>query len=393
MSDDRQALEQLVMDQDLEELENLLDEFNIFEVLGAVRVELRHSEFLAYLMNPQQNHGLGDDFVKKFLQKALVNIDQSSLAVSAIDVDVWGFDEIEIKREWNNIDILLLSDDHKFAVVIENKIYSNEHSNQLQRYRNIMEQNYPNWKTIYIFLTPEGDIPSDKNYIPVSYELVCSIIENIIETRKNSLGNDVRTIMQHYSTMLRRHILSNSKIQDLSRKIYKKHKVALDLIYENKPDTQLEMFDYLSEMIKETPNVILEYSTKSYIRFMPKEWDIPFLKEGGSWVESGMILLFEFINQPNRLRMKLGIGPGPKETREVIFDMTEQENGLKLPPRGGMGKDYGTIYMRDILSKDKYKDAFIDDLFLKVKTNWEEFLKTDFERIKSVVQRQDWFPK
>ena len=71
MSDDRQALEQLVMDQDLEELENLLDEFNIFEVLGAVRVELRHSEFLAYLMNPQQNHGLGDDFVKKFLQKVV----------------------------------------------------------------------------------------------------------------------------------------------------------------------------------------------------------------------------------------------------------------------------------------------------------------------------------
>ena len=52
MNEDRKTLEDLVIDNpDLERLEALLEEFNIFEVLGAVNVELRHSEFLAFLMN------------------------------------------------------------------------------------------------------------------------------------------------------------------------------------------------------------------------------------------------------------------------------------------------------------------------------------------------------
>lgn len=57
---DRQALTALVVDNsDLERLEALLDQFNIFEALGAVRVELRHSDFLAFLLNPKQSHRLG----------------------------------------------------------------------------------------------------------------------------------------------------------------------------------------------------------------------------------------------------------------------------------------------------------------------------------------------
>jgi len=142
--------------------ETLLDEFNIFEVLGAVRVELRHSEFLAFLMDPQQSHGLGDDFVKKFLQKALVGVDQSGLPVSAIDLDIWSLDDLEIRREWQNIDILLISENNKFVVLIENKIWSSEHSNQLQRYYQIVTHAFPDWKILSLYLNPEGLHPSNE---------------------------------------------------------------------------------------------------------------------------------------------------------------------------------------------------------------------------------------
>ncbi|MBI3980347.1 MAG: hypothetical protein HY331_19405 [Chloroflexi bacterium] len=51
---DRQALEVLVVDNpDLERLEALLDQFNISEAVGALRQELRHSDFLAFLLNPR----------------------------------------------------------------------------------------------------------------------------------------------------------------------------------------------------------------------------------------------------------------------------------------------------------------------------------------------------
>ncbi|HEU5368889.1 MAG TPA: PD-(D/E)XK nuclease family protein [Ktedonobacterales bacterium] len=64
----RKALEALVVDNpDLERLEALLERFNIFEAIGAVRQEVRHSDFLAFLLTPQQNHGLGDAFLKRLI--------------------------------------------------------------------------------------------------------------------------------------------------------------------------------------------------------------------------------------------------------------------------------------------------------------------------------------
>ncbi len=62
----------LVGNRDLERPEALLDRFNILEALGVVRQELRHSDFLAYLMDPRDNHGLGDTFVKRLLQRVLM---------------------------------------------------------------------------------------------------------------------------------------------------------------------------------------------------------------------------------------------------------------------------------------------------------------------------------
>jgi hypothetical protein len=49
--EDRTALEKFVTNnQELERLEALLAEFNIFEAIGVVRQELRHSDFLAFLL-------------------------------------------------------------------------------------------------------------------------------------------------------------------------------------------------------------------------------------------------------------------------------------------------------------------------------------------------------
>jgi hypothetical protein len=53
--EDRQALEAFVVENDdLETLEGLLEQFNIFEALGVARQELRHSDFLAFLLDPRQ---------------------------------------------------------------------------------------------------------------------------------------------------------------------------------------------------------------------------------------------------------------------------------------------------------------------------------------------------
>ena len=84
-----QSLNDLIINNpDMERLESLLAQFNIFEALGAVRVELRHSDFLAYLLDPLGNHGFGDAFVKRLLQTLLQGLPPSSLPVKPIELDL-----------------------------------------------------------------------------------------------------------------------------------------------------------------------------------------------------------------------------------------------------------------------------------------------------------------
>ena len=66
---DRKVLEAFAVNNlDLGRLEALLDRFNIFEAVGLVWQEVRHSTFLAFLLDPRASHGLGDAFTKRLLR-------------------------------------------------------------------------------------------------------------------------------------------------------------------------------------------------------------------------------------------------------------------------------------------------------------------------------------
>ena len=201
---DQQALEAFLLDNsELGELEALLNEFNIFEAIGAVRQEVRHSHFLAFLLNPRERHGLEAAFAQQVLLAA-IRTSEIETVVTPIDLALWELDDLQVLREWQNIDILLLDETHHFAVIIENKVGSGEHSGQLSRYWRIVQGRYPGWRIMGLFLTPDGRDPSDGRYIPLDYDLIHDLVMEMAETRASTLGADVQTLMRHYSQMLRR---------------------------------------------------------------------------------------------------------------------------------------------------------------------------------------------
>ena len=387
--EDRKALEDLVLDNaELELLETLLDRFNIFEAIGAVRQELRHSDFLAFLLDPQQAHGLGDAFAKKLLQKVLSSQAPSPLPITPIDLDVWSLDQLLVLREWRDIDILLVDEDktHQLVVIIENKIDSTEGTGQLERYYERVQRDYPGWKTLGIFLTPEGDAPSNENYLPVGYGLICELIESISASKASSLGEEVKILMDHYTRMLRRHIVSESEIVELCRRIYQKHRRALDLIYEHRPDQQAVIHDALQGLISQTSELVLDHSSKGKIRFTTREWkDAPTLLVAEGWTASKRILLFEFHNSPNSLRLKLVIGPGPKETRQRLFDIAHK-NKPPFKPEKSLYKYWNTIFNRQFLSKRSYENDDEDEIQEGIENNWTRFLDHDLPKIREAIK-------
>ncbi|MCL5257176.1 MAG: PD-(D/E)XK nuclease family protein, partial [Chloroflexi bacterium] len=309
---DQKALEALIVDNpDLERLEALLGQFNIFEAIGAVRQEVRHSNFLSFLLNPRETHGLGDEFAKRFLQRVLLTSPQPEMPLRPIDLDLWSLDGLVIQREWENVDILLLDESHKLAAIIENKIDSTERPGQLHRYWNSTSQHYPGWSIVGLYLTPSGDAPECDMYLAVGYSVVCATLENLVGSRAASMGPDVLTMLRHYTQMLRRHIVGESEIDLLCRQIYRKHQRALDIVFERRPDRQSEVRVMVEELIRATPGLVLDRTSKTYIDFGVSAWDVPALLVGKGYTISGRILTFEFANNVDNLKLRLVIGPGP----------------------------------------------------------------------------------
>ena len=130
----------LLDDVDFDRLDLGLKKPNIFSILKISRNEIRHSNFLSWLLNPKESHGLGDIFLKRFLREVFSS--DKFEGISQVDVEGLDFTRVDVLREWNNIDILISTTE--LVVCVENKIFSKDHSNQLLRNRKIIEERFQN---------------------------------------------------------------------------------------------------------------------------------------------------------------------------------------------------------------------------------------------------------
>ncbi|MCI6190677.1 MAG: PD-(D/E)XK nuclease family protein [Clostridium sp.] len=193
---EEKALQDFLLDIEcLDELLPWSGKFNLFDVLKISKTEIRHSNMLAWLLNPNENHGLGDAYLRGIFQRLVENDLNGRYDIFKILLlDMFSF---SVYREWNNIDILLVSKNEKVLMAIENKVGSCEHSNQLNRYRNILEKEYEDYQRIYVFLTPDGEEPSDiENWDILTYNDVVEVLENIC--CKIELQPDVSIMIKNY---------------------------------------------------------------------------------------------------------------------------------------------------------------------------------------------------
>jgi hypothetical protein len=372
--DQRQILTAFAVDNpDLERLETLLGQFNIFEAVGVARQELRHSDFLAFLLDPRKPHGLGDTFAKRFLQQVLMNAEPRR-DLSPIDIDAWSLGEMTVQREWRNIDILLLDEGHRLVATIENKIASGEHSSQLDRYRGTVEKLYSGWRPIFVYLTPDGDEPTDKAYAAVDYGVVCDLVERLAETRQAAIDPAVHTMMMHYGRMLRRHVVAGSEIAELCRRIYRSHQQALDLIFEHRPDEQAIMALFLAELVKsESGRFMLRQSNKQSVQFTYREWDQALASVAEEWHQQGGLLYFEFRNFADKLALWLVVGPGPQELRNELIS-SAWDLGSPFVAKKKETTTWKTIVSLDILRSQDYASLGLDDRQDRTRVWWDDFL-------------------
>ncbi|WP_173915970.1 PD-(D/E)XK nuclease family protein [Halobacillus sp. Marseille-Q1614] len=377
----REALEQFLMDIEiLDRIDAKLAPFNVFETLGIINTEIRHSNVLSWLLAPYENHGLGDYVLKKVIQSIVYqnHNDNSTITYTPLDISLLNYNDFVVRREWRDMDVVAFSNKSQFVVTVENKVWSKESKHQLQKYRYIIQEEFPDYQKIFIFLTPYGEPASDKdNWLSFDYDQFINIVEQGMELKGDIISNRVKHFLDQYITTMRRYIVGDEELERVCREIYYKHKKALDLIFEYKPDIYSDIAKDLKELIKQEPELILDTSSKSYTRFSTKEIDTLIEKKGNGWTSSKRILLFEFQNRNNKLVLKLIIGPGDQAIRQKIYEVIKNN---KSSFRGKLGKhnnQYTTIYTREFLPKSFEEETNYEDALKKISSKFIDFLNHD----------------
>lgn len=287
------------------ELQRKLNRFNIFKATGIVHQEIKHTQFLGYLLDPNESHGLKDDFLFRFLQLASIN---SKNIVPLADFNL-SYARIYKEKQVldGRIDLLLEIPSientgklHLFA--IENKIKSLQGTTQLQDYRNAITNKLRNKDTTsisFLYLTVFGEQPNDQDWISATYsEIVLPAIDNILEESRETISDYMCYILRDYVDFIKqfqeqepdndldsligdipdeiintaRHLAkSNPSIFGLSSAMAIRYSKAIEYLKCYRKDRRTELLNYFNSDIfnkeLEDKGFTREHSIRSHLRF------------------------------------------------------------------------------------------------------------------------------
>jgi hypothetical protein len=267
------ALEHFVVDNDdLLALESLIGKFNIFDALGVARAEIRHSNFLSFILDPAESHGQSQLFLRALLMDLLKTAPPALRPLSPIDIDGADLRGVEVRREWNNIDLLVTARQPALVVVVENKVDSHEHSNQLGRYKQTIARHYPDARPLYVFLTPDGSEPSEEEWVPYSYTDLHRVLSRVRHTYESAIGDDVLVFLDHYLNLIGTRFMNDPNIDALCQRIYKNHRQALQLIYDRVGTPASGTIAEVETCLRDDHRWHVFYRAADKADFVPKDW-------------------------------------------------------------------------------------------------------------------------
>jgi hypothetical protein len=389
------ALSELIDDHDFIALNSRRAHFNLFEALGAIRGELRHSNFLAFILSPARSHRLGTKPLQVFLRALLAKLPAEKRPIRALEVAVGDLDDATVFRELDYIDLLIELRELNLVVVIENKVDAKAGDGQLARYKAIVGQKYLRWKKLFVFLTPDGRDPDHPDYVPFSYGELAGLIESLANDGDSAYGPDVSLILNHYVEMIRRNIVNDEVLRALALKIYERHSDAIDFIFKCRPEAT-GLLPIAQALAEKDANLVQDRHGSTIARFVPKKWlGIPALNScpPDRWTKTGRNLLFEIKSFKSegefsdRILLSLILGPSEVKLRQYIFDSARRKPEIFAGAGKSIGQSWVTIFSRELLSATAAESMEGTEKHETIAQNWNEFVARDLPRLTDEIVR------
>jgi len=354
----------LLLDPNFIKLELLYQKPNIFNALRLAHREIRHSNFLGWLLDPNQTHGLGAKFLKLVLSDIL--LDERAKGVSVTSIGKLKLEKARVFREWKNIDILIKMED--LVVVFENKIWSGERNHQLKRYKETIDKEFRDSKKVFVFLTPYGlEASMNEAYVNYSYARIVSILQLITTSYHEAISPSVMVYLNDYIETIKTNFMGNGEVNNLAREVYLNHKELFDFILNHTPNPLNELQNYFSKKLGSF-EWVRKTCQKNYVRFLPQSLQDVIPNNSSAWKNEAF--LFEFLIKTDSIVFYFTIAPGDEKTRATLRAALQQFDQNDMDPTEQyicfywLRKELKDIetFCHDELALDRYFYDFLEEV-------------------------------
>ena len=360
---------------------------------GLYATEEFHSRIISWLVDPMAHHRQAAHFIAALLkatmaQPRLLNADWSAAQVIQER-------RSEVDGRLGYLDILVLDRSHQNLIAIENKVFSQEHSNQLTRYRRALADDYPDFARHHIFLSPAGLSPKQvcdrEHWCPAGYSVIHNAVQEVLEI--GVAEPNANALLQIYATTIRRNVMPETSIDLQARCIYLEHREALDRIFANKPNWVDETKPILREAVAKHPFWKLDNETAQFVRFRAADWDeFPSTRTGIGWVPvSNALLLFQLRFDDETPYLDLGLstaGPENAEVRAALFDAVRQNPAVFKPTRNTLTDGWMILHEEPdcILDEADYGPGWDDGSAQRKIEDWiDRFAAEQFPEMNRII--------
>lgn len=409
---------------DFHKLEQSLKRFNVFEATEIRDMEIKHTRFLKYLLDPNESHGLGESFLQNFLWLATLSMedfpDLHKLDLLYAYVKAERMVRSPDKSRKRPVDLFLkipssVPDFRNIGVVVENKINSKEGSDQLKDYREWLAVEYPDkteTKLFHLFLTKRGEEANEteKEYwFPITYaEQVVPAIQYTLDQHAGKISPHIEQVLKDYRDLVsdeddsgerddltrricENHLWVNSSVNRsriVGSRAYVRHKVALDVLMKYVDDKRYALAKLFKQMAENPEGMPCKHNLDDYVVLpgyaMRPRFSFAILKsnlvraardmvqdkgDGGIDSKSPICFKVEFYKDEGKkeysCRIKLILGPmiDPELRKDLLKRLLEEFAGDKVNRRVS-AVNWTTINASDLyIDVDDPKDWFEKNCF------------------------------
>ena len=396
--------------------------FNVFDVLRYAEYEIRHSNVLAWLLKPGEAHGLGDKFLRRFMESLAPRprILKADFGAEPIEVE-------KVEREFHYADVAVFLDDgQRTLLAVENKVVEicDDAIGQTRDHVKRLGEQCPGRAVHGVLLTASRhedgadfvakrlDEQRDVSMSHVSWHRIHEIITSL-SPDDFTANPDVRSFVPQYREVVERIIRPGERIVE---KLLEMHARTLGWLSEPNGEAAIEQVDEsrreaLRELVgafrqrpAEQRSEVEEYlKSKGFTTTRTGRGSARWLTwwsiEGARALKSDRSLYWSIEFSPGGVTVKFGFPPWIKGTAKKNVIRFMQENPIErwLPP-GEAGRylmehpeeEYGYLiaYRNHLLDSRDLADLSFRESTELLRKKLDEFFApdSDYDRIETYLR-------